>query len=75
MTVQWYEKILLEKITQSDSNPTKLFHIFFSQQVLDMIDRVDLRPDIVTYGVMAMACINREQAQQFREKLIERGIR
>lgn len=48
---------------------------FLFQQVLEMMDRVDLKPDIVTYGVMAMACRNREQALQFREKLIERGIR
>ena len=49
--------------------------LFYFQQVIDMIENVHLRPDIVTYGVMAMACINREQAQQFREKLTERGIR
>lgn len=49
-------------------------HYFF-QQILDMLEKVDLRPDIVTYGVMAMACINREQAQQFRKKLDEKGIR
>lgn len=40
-----------------------------------MIDKVHLSPDIVTYGVMAMACINREQAQQFRQQLTDYGIR
>lgn len=40
-----------------------------------MIDRVNLRPDIVTYGVLAMGCVTREQASEFREQLSEKGIR
>lgn len=40
-----------------------------------MIAKINLRPDIVTYGIMAMACTNREQAKQFREELDQRGIR
>lgn len=40
-----------------------------------MIQKVNLRPDIVTYGVMAMGCANRDQAREFQQQLTEKGIR
>lgn len=42
---------------------------------MEMIDRVNLNPDIVTYGVLAMGCVTREQASKFKEKLNKKGIR
>ncbi|XP_055325071.1 pentatricopeptide repeat-containing protein 1, mitochondrial-like [Sitodiplosis mosellana] len=46
-----------------------------AKQVLNMIAKVNLIPDIVTYGVLAIGCKTREQAQEFRERLDEKGIR
>lgn len=40
-----------------------------------MLELTNLEPDIVTYGVMAMGCINRQQAQEFFDKLAEKGVR
>lgn len=45
------------------------------QQVSEMIAKVKLSPDIVTYGVMAMGCVDRKQAQQFQQNLADKGIR
>lgn len=57
-----------------DSISMNFVFVFFSA-ITDMIKKINLRPDIVTYGIMAMACINREQAKQFRKKLDQHGIR
>lgn len=40
-----------------------------------MLELTNLEPDIVTYGVMAMGCINRQQAKEFFDKLAEKGVR
>lgn len=40
-----------------------------------MIELANLNPDIVTYGVLAMGCLNRQQAQEFRDQLADKGIR
>lgn len=40
-----------------------------------MMKKVNLGPDIVTYGVMAMACANRDQGREFRKQLAEKEIR
>ncbi|XP_031621039.1 pentatricopeptide repeat-containing protein 1, mitochondrial-like [Contarinia nasturtii] len=45
------------------------------KNVLAMIDKVNLSPDIATYGIMAMGCVTHEQALEFIEKLTEKGVR
>lgn len=40
-----------------------------------MIDKVRLDPDIMTYGIMAMACRTRKEAQEFLNQLKEKNIK
>lgn len=49
--------------------------MFFLQQVEKMIELAKLDPDIATYGVMAMGCVTHQQAKEFREMLIGKGVR
>lgn len=77
MTMQWYEQEKRMRCLYFDTLQLKHSVVFcsFFQHVLNLMDKVELKPDVVTYGVTAMACVNREQAQQFRDKLMDRGIR
>lgn len=46
-----------------------------AKEVLEMIARVNLRPDIVTYGVLALGCQSQEEAHLLIEEMNEKGIK
>ena len=46
-----------------------------SREVLDMIEKVDLEPDIVTYGVLALACQSHEEALALMREMENKGIK
>lgn len=46
-----------------------------AREVLGMIEKVKLQPDIVTYGVLALSCQTHEEAKQLIHEMNERGIK
>lgn len=40
-----------------------------------MIDKIRLDPDIVSYGIMAIACRTRKEAQEFLNQLKGKNIK
>lgn len=46
-----------------------------AREVLEMIDRVNLEPDIVTYGVLALGCQSQEEAQGLIQEMDRKGIK
>lgn len=46
-----------------------------AREVLEMIERARLHPDIVTYGVLALGCTTQEEARSLQEEMHEKGIK
>lgn len=46
-----------------------------SKEVLDMIDKVRLQPDIVTYGVLSLGCQSLEEASELMQEMDSKGIK
>lgn len=46
-----------------------------AREVLLMIKTAKLRPDIVTYGVLALSCQTQEEARELLQQMYEQGIR
>lgn len=40
-----------------------------------MIEIADLKPDIVTYGVLALGCQTPEDADHFLQEMYNKGVR
>jgi pentatricopeptide repeat domain-containing protein 1 len=45
------------------------------KEVLDMIEKVNLEPDIVTYGVLALGCQTHEEALALMKEMESKGIK
>lgn len=46
-----------------------------AKEVLEMIGRVKLQPDIVTYGVLALGCQSQEAARSLIQEMNDKGIK
>jgi pentatricopeptide repeat domain-containing protein 1 len=46
-----------------------------SREVLDLIDKVNLEPDIVTYGVLALCCQTHDEAKALMEEMEHKDIK
>ena len=46
-----------------------------AREVLDMIQKVKLEPDIVTYGVLALGCQSQDEARALIEEMDDKGIK
>lgn len=46
-----------------------------SKEVVEMIYKVKLQPDIVTYGVLALSCQTLEEARELIEEMNDRGVK
>lgn len=49
-----------------------MFLIFISQVVLEMIKRQRYRPNVMTYGILAMGCQTIEQCNEFMDAMKEK---
>lgn len=46
-----------------------------AREVLEMIEKVKLEPDIVTYGVLSLACQTQEEARALIDEMNQKGIK
>lgn len=46
-----------------------------AREVLDMIEKVKLDPDIVTYGVLSLGCQSEQEARALIQEMDEKGIK
>lgn len=46
-----------------------------AKEVLDMIGRVNLQPDIVTYGVLSLGCQTQSEARELIQEMYSKGVK
>lgn len=49
--------------------------IFYLQKVLELIKAAHLRPNLITYGVLALGCKTKEEAISLLEEMAEAKYR